>query len=304
MDNIVTHEQFLGNRCGHRPNAPRWYERPAQNAQTYDVIHQAIQSLKLFYLMPHDYLLNLHGESRTSARQIRSDRREAIMSLSQVLADHVDLATREVVWLRQPKQKGGGSPQELQAYVESLKYPRVPMTIKMLAQKAGISQSRCELALRDLKRAGYIEIEPKCTLDEETNKIIPKPAVKRLNMTFFLHLGITLDKIRSCVTEAKRRLKARTKKELMMQRTAQASVDIIVDQLKSLSNRGRRKRDQSPQKPFGAAPPEVPMNEWGDDKWKRYNEIIDKLRQYQPDTPDHEAKKFALQQMSNYSKRP
>jgi len=293
--NIVSHEQFSGNRCGHRPSEPRWYERPSANKKTYSMLHLAQNKLKQFYFDPHSLLFNLHKESRTSYRTIRSELREAIVAIAQVICDHVDVATRQVVWIRRAAPRGD-SPQEIKEYIESRTRPRIPMTIQMLADKASISLSRAKEAIKALKRAGYLTTENKATRDDDGN-IIPMPSVKTLNLSFFLHLDITLDKYRSCVNEAMRRAKSRNKKELMLEREGKS----ILLQAKEHLQRAfvRKKGYKKPLLPVFTMQKDDDQA-WSAAKKAHYNRYTEFIRRNDPALNEQQIRYFAMKQIQSF----
>lgn len=298
MYNLVGQEQFSGNRCGHRPNEPRWYERSVNAKPTYDVIHLSLEALKFFYFAPHNYLTRL-DEMRESSRQVRSDRREAITAVAQVLVDHMDVATGEVIWLKTPERKGDTAA-DIKDFVDSLEKTRIPLTLTMLASKAGLSLSRCERAISDLKEAKYLEVERQFIINKTTGEIIPKPAKKRLTLAFFLHLGISLEKYKRCVNEAKKRLKSLTKKDLIALREAKAAVELITDQFKHLSNRGL-KRKKGTLKPINEKNITNTQNSpWSDEKRAHYTELIKRLRQNMPNSSEIEIKDLANKMIRNW----
>src|SRR6185312_4827017 len=129
--------------------------------------------------------------SRESDRRQRSESREAVSLVSQVIFNHLDLASMQVV-----KYTKDG---EL-----------IPMSVNQIAEEARISERRTYRALDVLKRAGYIEFEyrNKKTGDE----IIALRSIKRISMSMFEHLGIVRDKVAKCINYAREQAEKLVKK--------------------------------------------------------------------------------------------
>ena len=193
IDNSVSHAQAdttspgvsWGNGCAHRVDAPRFFERSTRQKRTYDVIHFCLANLQRYYFSPHEWLPNLTF-ARTSTRQQRSERREAIASVAQVLVNSVDMSSLYIASLKDGKKQ--------------------PLSVVSIAKAANISQRRCERALLDLKRAGYLELLYRSRLDKTTGELRAQVAFKRFSRLFFYHLGITYNKLQRCIAFAQKQV--------------------------------------------------------------------------------------------------
>jgi len=240
----------------HNPMAPCFYERPQHHKRTYDVLHFACERLKEYYFEPRDNWLPNLEFARDSNRQTRSERREAIAAVGQVMANYVDMATLKVAFW---KKEGS-----------------YPISVELLAQLAKLSRRRCERALVDMKRAGYLEFDYRVkTLAD--GSLQPMVAIKRLAKLFFYHLGISFEKLRQVQEYAKKKF-AKFSKKLRMQTAASKGA------LHDLFGRGR-KRGTGPKKPFSdtsittTGPPKDLAQK------KRYGELLYLLSQQYPDWP-------------------
>ena len=238
----------------HIPSNPRFYERPQHHKRTYDVLHIACERLKDYYFQPRDNWLPNLEFARDSTRQTRSERREAIAAVGQVMANFVDMASLKVAFF---KQQGS-----------------YPISVELLAQLAKLSRRRCERALADMKRAGYLAFEYRVkTLPD--GSLQPMVAIKKLAKLFFYHLGISFEKLQQVQDYAKKKL-AKMSKKLRMQLAANK------DALQGLFRKGHN-RAAGPKKPFSDTPiastgPPVDMNQK-----KRYGELLYLLSQQYPD---------------------
>jgi DNA-binding transcriptional regulator YhcF (GntR family) len=170
-----------GNRCNHDPLFPKFFERSKYSKSTYDILHQAMESIKDYYDNPKNHLERIFY-SRESDRRQRSESREAVSLVSQVIFDHLDLASMQVV-----KYTKDG---EL-----------IPMSVNQIAHEAGISERRAYRALDVFKKAGYIEFEYRNK--KAGDEIIALRSIKRVSMLIFEHLGIARDKVAKCITYAR-----------------------------------------------------------------------------------------------------
>jgi DNA-binding transcriptional ArsR family regulator len=183
-----------GNKCGHIRQCPQFFVRPAEQKKTYSSLHIASEHLTEYYFQPVDnWLPNIHA-IRDSKRQQRSERREAISAMAGVMVNHLDMATMKI----------------MRVYKGEL----VEMSVKELAQKASLHLRRAERALKDLREAGYLELQYRVEhMPDGTIK--PKIAIKRLTALFFYHLGISFEKLRKECERARAQFKRFNKKARM-----------------------------------------------------------------------------------------
>ncbi|MCP5460035.1 MAG: hypothetical protein H6971_10450, partial [Gammaproteobacteria bacterium] len=124
-----------GNRCGHDPRAPRWFQPPEKHAPRPAILRKLNEKLRGYYRRPGVLLPSLNGVNG-SERQQRSERREACLDLLGGLVHYLDLATLRV---GVPGDEG---------------FRGIPMA--RLAGLSGLSLRRAERACRDLVAAGII----------------------------------------------------------------------------------------------------------------------------------------------------
>ncbi len=163
-----------GNRCGHVPSVPRFFVRPVQHKPRPSILASAIDKLKDVYCRPKKFfgtLATFHPDDR----QKRSERREAVASVSQVLLHYLELSTLKVGF-----------------YVDPNKF--IPLDLKYIAKKAGISLSRAKRAIRDLAKAGYIKLTRQFNKkDDGTFKGLP--SIREIAVQFFIDLGVDMQKL-------------------------------------------------------------------------------------------------------------
>lgn len=163
-----------GNRCGHAPDAPRFFNQPDHHKRRPSVLGNAIEALKVVYRRPKKFFRKL-ATFHPHDRQKRSERREAIASVSQVLLHYLELSTLRVGF-----------------FVDLTKF--VPLDLKYIAKQAGISISRAKRAMADLAKAGYIKLTRQFTKqDDGTFKGVP--SIREVAVQFFIDLGIDVQKL-------------------------------------------------------------------------------------------------------------
>jgi hypothetical protein len=163
-----------GNRCGHATDAPRFFNQPESHKRRPSVLANAIEQLQDVYRRPKKFFRKL-STFHPHDRQKRSERREAIASVSQVLLHYLELSTLRVGFY--------GSPNKF-----------VPLDLKYIAKKAGLSFSRAKRAITDLAKAGYIKLTRQFTKqDDGTFK--GAPSIREIAVQFFIDLGLDVQKL-------------------------------------------------------------------------------------------------------------
>lgn len=191
-----------GNHCGHVPESPRLYTRPAYKKKTYDILTDAQDNLKSYYFEPKKWLTNI-DETRfrvtTGDRmgQQRTESREAVAAIAGVILDHLDLDTMNVVKYKK------GKPRD--------------MSIYDIAEKANLTYERCWRALMVLQNSSYV------TSQQEKVNVV---ALKRVSLQLLHHLGISGLRVHLC--------RGKKHKALEMQR-GEAAIDKM-PQLKKVMN--------------------------------------------------------------------
>jgi len=162
------HRPSSGNRCGHDPLRPRWFEPPAHHAPHPRIITRLEEAVRAYFADPA--VLPSLNAANGSARQQRSERREGCLALLGALVHYLDLVTLRV-----------GIPQADGTFKG--------LTLEFLAGRAGLGLRRTERACRDLRKAGLVEIHPiaQKTGDGRHRGL---PAVRRLSISLFKVFGL------------------------------------------------------------------------------------------------------------------
>lgn len=159
---------IFGNRCGHHPDAPRYFVTPEKHATRPQILRRAQSAIQTYYRRP-DTLPTLNSANRSS-RQQRSERREACISLLACILHYTDLTTLRVA-IPQPNGTAAG------------------LTMPYMAALAALGERRAERAIRDLKAAGIITVHPICEkLDNARYKGLA--AIRTVSKELFAALGL------------------------------------------------------------------------------------------------------------------
>ncbi|MEI2808531.1 MAG: hypothetical protein V9G18_22080 [Albidovulum sp.] len=158
-----------GNRCGHDPACPRWFEPPAHHAPHPKILVKLQAAVRAYFADPA--VLPSLNAANGSARQQRSERREACLALLGALVHYLDLVTLRV-----------GIPQADGSF-EGL-------TLEFLAEKAGLGLRRAERACRDLRKAGLVEVYP-VARKTDGDRYRGLPAIRRLPVSLFKVFGLS-----------------------------------------------------------------------------------------------------------------
>jgi len=202
---------LFGNKCGHEPKVPRYYDIPKEHKLRPSVIQLAINNIKNFYETPRRWLESLRI-NRESSRQQRSEAREANSGVLQTMLHYLELATMRVgfykpngefwtpsmAWIA--KQLGWRTKADEEEDRELIKKKKKP-------KRRGIK--RVWRALKRLKEAGYIEVYPRFEEIEFEGEKQYKglPAVRRILPKLFKELKISLVKLEAKRREAGKRIK-------------------------------------------------------------------------------------------------
>ena len=157
-----------GNRCGHDPAAPRWFEPPPQHAARPKILLQLQERVRAYFDDPT--VLPSLNAANGSPRQQRSERREACLDLLGALVHYLDLATLRV-----------GIPQADGTFQG--------LSLAFLAEKAGLGRRRAERACRDLRRAGLIHVYPH-TQKTGDDRYRSRPAIRGVPEALFQVFGL------------------------------------------------------------------------------------------------------------------
>ncbi len=157
-----------GNRCGHRPQAPRFFSPPTTHAPHPKILVRFQSAIEAYFAHP-DCLPSLNRANRSPRRQ-RSERREACVILAGTFIHYLDLGT-----LRIGIPHSDGTFQNL--------------SMEFLAERAGLSLRRAERACRDLVSAGILSVirQSETTASGESRA---QPALRRLASALFKVFGL------------------------------------------------------------------------------------------------------------------
>lgn len=160
---------MIGNRCGHDPARPRWFQPPARHAARPRVLQRLIIRIRDYYDSPQRVLPILNSINNSDRRQ-RSERREACLGLLGCLIHYLDLDKLHV-GVPQPDGSLGG------------------LTMEFLSKRSGLGLRRAERAIHDLAAAGIISIHYRAQrLDDGSHKGLA--AVRSLSRSLFDALGL------------------------------------------------------------------------------------------------------------------
>jgi hypothetical protein len=158
-----------GNRCGHDPACPRWFEPPSHHAPHPKILVKLQAAVRAYFADPA--VLPSLNAANGSARQQRSERREACLALLGALVHYLDLVTLRV-----------GVPQADGSFRG--------LTLEFLAERAGLGLRRAERACRDLRKAGLVEVYP-IARKTDGDRYRGLPAIRRLPVSLFQVFGLS-----------------------------------------------------------------------------------------------------------------
>jgi ribosomal protein S25 len=175
-------DRHTGNRCGHEPNKPEFYTRPEGKKRLPLVNQLALDEMPNYYQNPKEFLPLLNG-ARYRRKKLdrklkkngchvkqRTERCEAIVIVAQVLFSICDIVSMRAV----TKLNKDGT-------VEGI-------TMEQIARRGGISLSRTEEAITDMKLAGYIKVFER---NEKTDGIYTGlPAIRTISPLLYKALGL------------------------------------------------------------------------------------------------------------------
>lgn len=159
---------FGGNFCGHVWQQPCLKIPTPFPVNLPAVIVKMTERFQTYYQKPRQTLPSLNA-ANGSQRQQRSERREACILLFDSILLNLELSSMRC-----------GIPT-----VDGF----VPLCLKVLAKRAGLSFSRAERAMKDLKRAGLIAIT-QITQVDDLGHFKGLPAIKKVNDIVFRLFGL------------------------------------------------------------------------------------------------------------------
>lgn len=242
---------MTGNKCGHNPQNPQFFEPSEKHRLRPDVIQWAIKNLEKFYVKPDNWLISLKI-SRRSQRQERSEGRERDADVIGVLLHYTELASLRV---GVPKENGEFLSLDMRFIAKKLGWrtDSDDEEDKQRLKEGGVKPrqkgiKRVWRAISALKDAGYLTVHrryKKCLEGEQD--YIGLPSVRCIQPKLFNELGIGLQKLRAKRDQAAKRLKKkygvfRKKASLQFQQCLFTTKQKLS---KGSHPRGRIKREQS-----------------------------------------------------------
>lgn len=185
---IKSHEKgkdknrHTGNRCGHEIDNPSFYtlkegskNRPLCNQEGMKKLEGYYSNPKLLPMLNAARYLEKGSKRKLKQNgrhvQQRSERRNAIVLMAQVMLSCLDIKTMRVLG-KKPAKDGT---------VEGI-------TMEELAKRANITLSRAEEAIKDMVLAGYVKVFPRC---EQTDGVYKGyPAIRTVSGFLFKELGL------------------------------------------------------------------------------------------------------------------
>jgi hypothetical protein len=180
-----------GNGCGHVPSSPKGFTPPTHHRVRPGVLVKLSARLQAYYTDPGTILPSLNL-ANGSARQQRSERREACLIVLNVLIHYLDLVT-----LRVGIPKANGNMRGL--------------TVDFIAEKAELKKRRAERAISDLVAAGVITVHAIAQRDEQGNysgKGAIRTVTKKLFELFGLGNWLKYERDRAAAKRRKLRMRA------------------------------------------------------------------------------------------------
>jgi hypothetical protein len=158
-----------GNRCGHHPTLPRWFEAPEPHAPRPFILRKLIEKMRAYYHDPAAILPSLNL-ANGSDRQQRSERREACLVFLGGLVHYLDLVTLRV-----------GIPCDDGQFVG--------LSMAHLAALTGLTPRRAERACHDLVAAGIVTVYPLAQA-HGPQEFTGFPAIRTLTGALFKVFGL------------------------------------------------------------------------------------------------------------------
>jgi hypothetical protein len=215
FDNSILNDQttekqeitIFGNRCGHNPYSPRFYNRPDNHQRRPSLLEQTIEKLKDIYHWPKRLLKQIN-QLHPNNRKKRSERREAIISVAQVLLHYLELETLHVGFYTQEGEF-------------------ISLDLAYIAKKAGVSFIRAKRAVTDLVKSGYIKLSRQFNKKAD-GTFAGKASIREINVTFFIDLGMDMQRL-FFIREWKRK-----KQEKVLHKQASKKLKEIIKSVTSL----------------------------------------------------------------------
>jgi len=194
--------QSTGNRCGHKPGFPAFYEIPGRRPV---ILTQFADEAERFYDSPD--AIRALNEANGSTRQMRSEAREAVIRVLQLLASHLDLISMQVI--RAPQDRQG-------------------LDTLWMSKRLNMSEIRVYRAVRYLKRAGMLTVTP-WVERRESGEFRARAAIRVLHPLCFAVLGLAvqMQKARQRALKEHKRAERRASKEAQREEQLAMPIDDV-----------------------------------------------------------------------------
>jgi hypothetical protein len=161
--------QSSGNRCGHDPEAPRWFAPPEEHKPRPGILRKLGEKIRGYYDEPAKTLPSLNLANGKD-RQQRSERREGCLGVLGCLVHYLDLLTLRV-----------GIPQDDGSFGG--------IGMERIADLSGMGLRRVERATHDLVAAGILGVYP-IAQEERPGEFTGLPAIRTLSASLFNAFGL------------------------------------------------------------------------------------------------------------------
>lgn len=234
---------LFGNGCGHDPERPRWFSQPVHHKNHPKIIERTIERIREYYADPRAVLPGLnHARPFLNGknRQRRSERREACVDLLAAILWHTDLITLKVGRFTSDGEMTSGIPMDSKDVTLA---SGQQVHIVGWAELAGLTLSRAEEAMRDLKAAGIVTVHEICErVDATTYK--GYSAIRTVSKHLFeaFKLGEWLARERRDAME--RLAKRKRKKDMQVDTSGKANLDMLVGAQRKGKKKGHVARQE------------------------------------------------------------
>jgi hypothetical protein len=215
--------QPCGNRCGHDPEAPRWFAPPEEHKPRPGILRKLGEKIRGYYDAPAKTLPSLNLANGKD-RQQRSERREGCLGVLGCLVHYLDLLTLRV-----------GIPQEDGSFGG--------ISMERIADLSGMGLRRVERATHDLVAAGIVTVRP-IAKEEWPGEFTGLPAIRTISTSLFAAFGLSFWLKHERHKASKRRRKVGRSEEGM------GRIDLLLAGAKARLSKPRVARTPAePQKP-------------------------------------------------------
>lgn len=166
-------QQPFPNYCRHLPAYPEFFKMPGNHKPRAKIIQEAITRLMDAYFKPKKQLTALQMHTQTTGNQVKSQRRNAAIAILQAMLYYIDDATGRV---GRRVDNGGFN----------------DLSIRKLADYAGLRLKRAKRAMADIVKAGYIKVTRQY-IRAENGDIFALPSIREVTPKLFVELDIKGD---------------------------------------------------------------------------------------------------------------